>query len=308
MALVQFYNGTHIQSDTDPSSQQNWVMLICYLVVSVLSLIACSVVVGSVIYSKKTRVKGFNLYLVILLVPDICFNAITTVDMMEAFIVGSWPRKHQCVLGIISIYSYIGMNSWINVFVSKEIFQMLTTSNQVRRFNPSPRDKVLRNAAIVYLVSITFGVLLTVNTKPIIGTVLDSKTCYPRCQDDLCESIRLVIVLFIAVVPTCCLIYFTFVVYKRELLPPAGKSRFLSIYFLRITILSLLFALAIIIALVVDIGGDLLGFFCVCQGFLVSLLSYSKRDVKSAINDTFCCNLTCSTKGSKRSTNNPDVG
>ena len=74
MTWVVFYNGTHVQDGTDmmPVYIDFWDIFAS--VISALSAIICFVVVGSVLWSKKIQVKGFNLYLVLLLVPDVCYN------------------------------------------------------------------------------------------------------------------------------------------------------------------------------------------------------------------------------------------
>jgi len=308
MVFVQFNNGTHIQDEPDPSPNHP-IELYIYSVISFLSFFSCSGVVGSVIFSKKTRVEGFNLYLVFLLVPDIFLNVWVVIEIINSFIINEYPTRHQCIIGNMSIFTYLASNTWMNVLVGYEVFQMLQHSHQARRFKPSSPGVVIRRTLIVYLLSIIAGLLLTFNSDPLLNTSMDSKTCFPKCENELCEIIQSLILFLTSLIPVVYLIYITCVVYRKKLLPPAGKSRFLTQYFLRISFISVLSLISIIVSVVFSTNYSV--YFCSLLGIIVAVLSLGKRDVKAAVKDIFCC---CSGsnedngKNTKNTANSSDVG
>ena len=116
---------------------------------------------------------------------------------------------------------------------------------------------------------------------------IDSKTCFPKCENELCEIIQYLILFLISCIPVVYLIYITCVIYRKKLLPPAGKYRLLTQYLLRISFISLHSLISIIVS--VGTSSHYSAAFCSIHDIIVAVLSIGKRDVKAAVTDIFCC-------------------
>jgi len=292
MTWVVFYNGTHVQDGTDmmPFDIDFWD--ISGSVISALSVIICIVVVGSVLWSKKIQVNGFNLYLVLLLVPDVCYNLYYFTHRLIRMQYDVYPFPSQCIMGSIFTYAYTSINFWINVLIAHEIYQMLQDSHQGRRSKPS-RGVVLRRVSIVYVLSIILAILWTVNTKPFYDVRLDSRLCTPKPHDTMSSAICYTMISLITAIPCIYIIYITHKVHKRKLLPPSGQSRFIALYFLRISFVTATITCILFITFKFD-RIDLFFTLISIEGILVSLMSLQKYDVHEAVIDTCrcCCNGT----------------
>jgi len=288
MPLVVFFNGTHVTDGVNPSPIDRSYTHATF-VLAIISSIVCFTVICSVLWSKKTRVEGFNIYLVFLLVPDVFFNIWCAVISKINLNAGVFPSVSiLCVISSITLASYVTANLWMNALVASEVYRMLQHSHQARRFEPSTPCKVMRRVLIVYAASILLSMFLTFNTKPLLDTRLDSNRCNIGFYDSHSLIVGYLLVVTAVVPPSIYLIYVTCVVYKNKLLPPAGTSRFLALFFLRIS-LAALFLTIMALATVALRSVKLLLPFLVVQGIIVSLLSLGKHDVRAAMMDTLCC-------------------
>lgn len=289
MSFIVFYNGNHTQDG--PNTRQlnsDYDFIIIVLILSFICATFCFIVVCSVLCSGKTRVDGFNLYLVFLLVPDVCQSIMQIIVRSVSLKNNIYYVKNQCIIGCFIMNAYIGSNLWMNVLVAHEIFIMLKHTNQGKRFKPSSPKVVLCRVSIVYSLSIVMAILLTFNTKPLLDTRIDSEHCNPRFY-----GVRTIVCGYFLVGLAYCsppmyLIYITFVVYKKNLLPPTGKSRFLALYFLRITIVAIIFTIIAILTSLDDIAEGLI-ILVALQGIFVSLMSVAKNDIYDAVMGAFCC-------------------
>lgn len=286
MRLVQFFNGTHILDAVD-SSPINRGIDISKLIVSSISAVSCSVIIASLILSKRTRVEGFNLYLVFLLLPDMCFNVwqlITTIVTLNS---GYYPSVSICISTSIMYLQYMSSNLWMNVLVTHEIFNLLGRRHADENEAPKSNRVVMRQVFLVYVISVTVAVMLTCNT-PLLDMRINSKSCQPSAHSTVGKIFVYIWLACTGVLPSIYLIYITYVVRTKRLLPNSGKFRFLAQYFMRIAIISFIFT--IIIPLVMSINIRFyLGIFMLLQGFIVSLMSLAKEDIRKAVKDTMRC-------------------
>lgn len=289
MPAVVFYNGTHVQDGPDNFAPAEINFLeISASVLAALSAILCFVVISSILWSTKTRVEGFNLYLVFHLVPDVCYNLLHIAHRVIKMRYGVYQFPFQCIIINIFGTTYTSINFWMNVLIAHEIYQILDNSHQARRFKPSSSGVVLRRVSIVYVLTIILAILGTVNTKPLYDVRLDSRSCVAKPYDTKSTVISYTILSLITVIPCMYLIYITYIVHKKKLLPPSGKHRFIALYFFRIAFVAVFITVTCLVTIAfgrVYIYAILL----TIEGIIVSSMSLTKNDVHAAVLDTFCC-------------------
>jgi len=288
MPIVIFSNETHIIDGTVMNPIDINFIEIGAAVTSALSAILSFVIVVSILWSEKTRVEGFNLYLILNLVPDSTINTFLFIMRVINFVDGERSAPYQCILGSIFTITWTVTNLWINVLIVYEIHQMLQHSHQARRFKPSSCPVVLRRVSIVYVLSIIIAMLGTINTRPFLDVRLDAIHCTPKLFGTDSTIIGYTISALAAVVPCVYIIYTTLTVYRKKLLPPSGTSRFLAMYFLRIAFVATFLTIIIFITQLFDTV-NIYMVLIAAQSIFVSVMTLSKHDINAAIIDTLWC-------------------
>lgn len=290
MSLLVFYNGTHFQDEFDETTV-NINYLICVLVLSSLSAISCCAVVGSILCSKQARAQGFNLYLVFLLMPDICLCAWQIVTKILVLQNGARRFQFECVVGRMVSVAYCTINFWINVLVANDIYQMLKKPIARRDYKPVSSKTLICRVFIVYVLSLIVTIIFTFNTKPFMDLRIDPKECNTKGYDTQTILTGYCLTVFAFGLPPIYHTYVFCIVLKKKLLPPTGVNRFLSIYFLRIMFFSVFFTILGILTMFVRDSAFFL-IFLVSQGMIVALMSFQKKDIRIAVRDAFfwCCN------------------
>lgn len=284
-----YYNGTHFQDrgDVIPFPIYSNHLAIWSLVMHGLATSMCSIVIASILWSKKTQVQGFNLYLIFNLVPDLWCNLYKFITRLFKFGLGvpldSYP--YPCLIGTITIVSYVLMNLWVNALAVYEVYQMLQYTHQCRRFNPTPSGVIIRRVFIIYGASVIAAILLTLNTKPFLDIRIHPDSCTPSSYGIQSCAIAYTLLVLFTVIPWSFIIYVVLKIRKNSLLPSSGKCRFLALYFLCIAFVASTITTTVIVTKATKKSVEFL-IVLSAQSILVSLMSMKKKDIHDAVFDT----------------------
>ena len=256
-------------------------------ILSGVSFILCSVLCSAILLSPKSRSKGFNIYLVFLLLPDIFLNLNTfiiyTIELSEdKFLV---MLSFEACVYQASIYIYfLFCNMWTSALICHEVHQLLVKSYRAERFTPSKPLTVIKRTSVIHI----FAVLCVLIIYVILPKFdIDSRQDF--CMEYVTRKTDIVIYFFVIGMTTCIpllyLFYVTFDVYWRKLLPPAGKSRFVATFFLRTTFVCTMLTILVIFSLVIreENTWRILIIGISGQGAVVAGLSIMKPDVRKTV-------------------------
>ena len=196
---------------------------------------------------KETRMKAYNIYLIFLILPDAQLNLIWCVARIyESLNMGEYTNHPRlCLARNGSSYFYYFGNLWLNAIVGYEIYNMVLNSHRRKKTPPPTVKKVLIQIGSVFVViglvtawsisdGITWSPYTTTNTL----------YCHTNVGSPVFTKWVATTILFLLVLPP--IIYVTFVyyrIYKYNLLPKSGRTKAISMYFLRILIVFFAFYL-----------------------------------------------------------------
>jgi len=193
----------------------------------------------SMLCSKPVRNNTFNVYLMAIMFPDIVFSVGCGITCLMNAVYGQYWSHWMCNLQQFYFVFGLGANAWMNAVIAYQLHTMLCFSSYRRRFKPPTRQRVLQHTAIVYLYVCFLGTwgLIERPWFPFHADAALGLVCMPLDQD-MASSIVFWLVflpLFMGI-PISYVQWVCWDVYRRRLMPPAGKSRTLTVYFARLII------------------------------------------------------------------------
>lgn len=285
MNFIVLYNDSSLENNFD-EIPVDLSFLISMLILSTLSVISSCGVVGSMVWSKSIRFEGFNLYLIFLLLHNICmciWQIITKILVLQN---GARRFQFECIGTLFVFRMYLVMNFWVNVLMAKDIYYLLT--NPIPEGSKLSSRRLLRRLCTVYLLSPVVATMLTFNTKPFIDARIDPKECITISYDTQSEVIRFFLLFMFFGFPTIYVTYIFCMVYMKQLLSRITQHDFLYIFFLRLALLTVFSSAVAIICKMVGFKG-ICGILVVSEGIFLSLMSLQKKDIWVAVRDTYCC-------------------
>ena len=262
------------------------------------SLIICTSICSAIIFSRRTRGRSFNLYLAALLIPDVVVNSVSLIinivelslnDYMDSF-------SHAGCVFLASVHGYyIFTNLWTSALICHEVYWLLKKSSKAIRFKPTKSKIVILRVAILHFSAIVGGLIIYL-ILPLVGIDITSDPCLgTESKGSFVFVIVLIILTIFPVLLYIC--YMTVDVYRSNLVPPTGKSRFVATFFIRTAILTIIFTLAL--AATVSIGkripSKFFDFLRSGQGIVIAGMSLMKPDVRK----TTLYFVTCGMFGQK---------
>lgn len=270
-------------SRSDYSNTAQLVASSIWSAIAGLAFLACSVLIVGILSSKQAREKGYNLYLVFLALPDALFNVFSLVRS----IVNIQGLQISTGLGVTCHaleWFHTAANMWLNAWIVYQVHSMLLRSRScVHTPPPTPKQVLLQVSGIYFfaglwaawsLVLLFQGSNLFANTN---AAWLTSKSlmCGPP---------------FMYVIIVCTHVWW------RQLLPRQGRTRVLSLYFLRVVLVFLCtwvpFLILVDVTYYKTASLWMLGlayYFASLQGVLSVVVALGKPDVKRAVANLLCC-------------------
>jgi len=288
-----------------PETQPTWWLVITLILTCMQLLVAASAIffISAILSNKKVRNMSYNLYLVFLVFPDALLNLCSaTIPIARLF---SGPNKAMATLltEIWMFYTayYYMTNFWMNLIVAYEIHKLARLSYRRIKTKPPPLRVAWMQFACVNIVSILVGVwyALPVSWSP--GHVdPDTYTfAFGSPEGGLFSTMggTVMFLALIVLVPAIYVIYVRLDLCLRKLLPTTGRTRILSLYYLRIMLVFFAFYIpnvitAIIKARVTNANAWFLlhivrGILESSQALVTLHMASKKSDVKKALNGCF---------------------
>ena len=217
----------------------------------VLSIFVATVFV-SILRSKQARRNPFNVYLVYLMVPDLVFGVFCTITCLMNAIVGHYYSPGMCLFQSFYLMWGVTGNAWLNAVIAWQLHSMLTSSLVRRKYKVPTRKQVSVHAAMVFVYA-AFVASMGLWSRPLDpdGEEDDEEhtaSWFPHrtaaMSGEGCAPLEfnrassffffLVFVPMAALVPLLYVMYVCYDIWHRNLMPPTGRRRLLSIYFTRI--------------------------------------------------------------------------
>jgi hypothetical protein len=190
-----------------------------------------------IVANKKIRDNPFNRYLIYLMIPDIIFSISCGLTCffngLEGHYISEWPCKAQSFYFVFDVAG----NSWLNAAVCKQLFQMLSCAERFQRYSPPTLHRVNMDAVVIYAWAafVASWGLYDQPWWPHKSFLVIGAACIP-VDFSTGSTIFYYLIFFPSLIgiPLLYVIYAGYQIRKRKLIPPTGKRRVLSIYFLRL--------------------------------------------------------------------------
>jgi hypothetical protein len=271
---------------TEPVDQSNRVMLVAASIWSAfcaITFIACFILIVAILSSKKARAQGYNLYLVFLAIPDALFNLFS---FGRNIVNISGNQLSNPMGGTVHALEWFhtAANFWLNAFIIFQIHTMLQKARKFVRTPPPTTKQVLIQVGSIYFFAALWAawslILLLQGSNIFSNTnaawlVSKSLMCGPP---------------FLYTILACTHVWW------NKLLPSKGRTRVLSLYFLRVVLVFLLtwvpFLILVDVTYYKTASLWMLGlayYFASLQGFLSVVVALGKPDVKRAVTNLLFC-------------------
>lgn len=225
-----------------------------------------------------------------------CFFVVRAVTCLMNATKGSYWSHWMCNFQQFYVVFGFCANIWLNSVVCYQLHTMLAHSNGRRRYKiPTPRQ-VTGHAMAVYIWAMflaSWGIYETAKF-PFHSGAVSGLGCLP-VETDEASTIFFWLVFFplFAGIPLVYVMWASLDVYRRNLLPPQGKRRLLSIYYSRLVVVFVVMWLpSIILGFVLPIkpayffGG---GAWSHLQGGVSAGVALMKPDIKHAVQRFITC-------------------
>ena len=277
-----------------PSDSDLVIMWSLWSPISAIIGIFVLLVLLSIVSKRKIRSNPFNLYLVYLMIPDIIFSLGCAVTCTFNALHGAYSSVAMCQAQSFYLVLGVAGNSWLNLMIAREIHSLLKSSFQRIKYTiPTPRQ-VTFTAVLVYLYAIVLssaGIWGShVSWFPHETVSISGLGCFPL-EYSVESSIFyfLVFIPLLAGIPLTYVLYICYDIVKRKLMPPSGKRRLLSIYFLRVVAAYVLMWMPHLVLCLAGTGkawavfaGGTWGHL---QGAVSAFVSLTKPDIRKAFLD-----------------------
>ena len=223
-----------------PSDGDRRAMWIGWSVVSSLVAMYTAVVILSICLSAVARKNPFNNYLIYLSLPDIVFSLLCVITCALNASAGRYWASWMCRFQSFYAIWFIAASAWLNAFILFQLHRLLSISFTGRRYTAPTRRRVFFHAAGVYLYTAfiaSWGMNWNVSWWPHKTDMVYGVACMPLEFSSASTIFYFVVfVPLLAGIPILYVIWVCYDIWKRDLMPPAGRRRLLSVYLLRIVI------------------------------------------------------------------------
>jgi len=236
----------------------------------------------AIITNKSIRSTSYNVYLTFLVLPNMMMNICASIFSMSVIFQTSTRFLLFIVFARVWVVAFFyGSSFFLSSIISYEIHKLVKNSH--RRIQAQPIS--LRKVYIQILCAYTLSAL---SATWISCTVLNSSE-----KKGFCNSILIAIIIIIMLVPTLHVLYVRYDIWKEKLLPILGRTRVLSLFFLRIFFVSFGFYYpSIIITLIRSRTKNLIAWFIMSiilrilemlQAFATLYIAIKKDDISIAV-------------------------
>lgn len=198
------------------------------IIVNFLASLGCFYLMASILSTKKLCTNTFNLYVAFLLLPDGMNNLMHAVfSIFRVVNCGGYPTLFIYVYEGIQFY-YFFCNFYLNVVVAYEIYSILERSSRRVRTGPPEMRKALLQIASVNFVALLFGIWGGLNVP---------WSFFYKGDDGLFSTMgTMILFVVLMLIPIIYVVSIRIQIWRKDLLPQEGKTKTISIFFMRIMI------------------------------------------------------------------------
>ena len=189
--------------------------------------------------NRRAQARPFNVYLLFLMIPDLQMNLFCALTCFLNAIHGRYVSEAFCKFQSFYIIFGVASNTYLNMFVARELHKMLRFSNRRRRYHPPKLKSIISQAMVAYSCAAALAAVGIVNNDSSIlphrTYLLNGVFCVPL-EYNRASTIFTYTFFFpiFAGIPLGYLGWVTYDVLRNNLLPPSGREKDLSIYFFRL--------------------------------------------------------------------------
>lgn len=201
---------------------------IIWITLSSTTLLVCTLFVTAILLSKRARSEGWNLYLVFLAIPDAWCNLM--IIIRNSLTIPGVPVEPEIHIFFASVeYFYAAANLWLNGVIIAQVYYVLRNSSPTKKIPPPSTKLVIKQSLAIYVFSA--------------GCFMWAYYLYARGLID--HSLTRVVNLWVStrallvIPPLLFCLWVCFDVWYRDLLPKRGRTRVLSLFFLRVIVVFL---------------------------------------------------------------------
>lgn len=221
-----------------PSDEELFVMWIGSSAISAMVALYTGAIFLSICLSAVTRKNPFNNYLIYLSIPDIVSSVLCCITCALNASAGHYWAPWMCRFQSFYAVWYVTANAWINAAILFQLHRLLSSSQIRRRYMAPTRRRVFLHAGGIYLYAAliaSMGLDWNVSWWPHKSDLMKGLACMPL-EYSLASTIfyYVVFIPLLAGIPMVYVFWACYDIWKRSLMPPAGRRRLLSIYFIRI--------------------------------------------------------------------------
>lgn len=227
---------TLVAAPSDEELQTMWT--IWSSVFALYSLIIVVVFLG-IVSSRRVRAHSFNHYLIYVMLPDILYTCLCTVQCAVLAVTGGPITPFACRLQSFYLIFGNGANSWMNAIIAYQIHRLLQISRRGERYVPPTRTRIAFQAMCAYAWAALIALLgiFPISKHSVVTVPFYGLGCVATSYD---APSSLFFWLFyypaFALVPMAYLVYVTIDIWRKSLLPRQGRRREISLYYVRILV------------------------------------------------------------------------
>lgn len=261
----------------------------------------CAVIfVAAILMNPKVRSVSYNVYLVLLVIPDFFLNfSLMIIAILKVEEDGTFGAQWTHAIIFFTVFYYIA-NFWLNGIIAHQMYYLVKKSYRRVKVSPPSTKTVYMQGTVIYILSglISLWCALQVPWSPMSSSSEDNGKFVFRSPDGgvFTKIGTYIFMATIIVGPTVYVLYVAMMMRCKKLLPKSGRTRVISLYFFRI--LFVFFALyypnmiaAIVKSTVVKPN---LWFILLCvnkgieiiQALSTMYIAKQKTDISNAIDET----------------------
>ena len=134
-----------------------WPELVRFILGIIASVLSGSLILG-ILIAPKIRKQAFNLYVLLLSIPDFLVQFISQTIIGGRTVVGTYTT-HFCEIMVgISTFSFFA-NVWLNSIILFELEKLLVKSRRRERARLPSTSRIVKQTTVIYLLGIVSGIL-----------------------------------------------------------------------------------------------------------------------------------------------------
>lgn len=250
------------------------------------------------------------------MIPDFTFSLLCTITCLLNALNKGFYSHSMCNFQQLYVIFGIGSNAWLNSIIAHQLHKILRQSHTRRKYKLPTRKQVSIQALAVYAWCLFLGAWGYNRSErfPYMAGQLSGLACLPLEGNSTANVIFFWAVFFpaFAGIPIIYVVYVSWDICHKKLLPPPGQRRLFTIYFGRLIIVFLVMWIPTLVLLFVfskympEWVDFFAGSWSHLQGGISAFLALLKPDIKEAFLRFITCRCfntedeNCADNGSRR--------